>query len=97
MNRDIPHLRFTKHAESRCQQRGIPRAVVQVLYRFGKRTYNEGAEVYFMNKVSRQRAENDLSKEEFKEVQKWFDVYIVIESSLIITVARRSKYFKVDG
>ena len=95
MNIDTLPLRFTKHAEARCQQRGIPRAVVQVLYRFGKRAYNEGAEVYFMNKVSRQRAENHLSKEEFKKVQKWLDVYIVIESSLIITVARRSKYFKV--
>ena len=95
MNTDHMPLRFTKHAESRCQQRGIPRAVVQVLYRFGKRTYNEGAEVYFMNKVSRQRAKNYLSKEEFKKVQKWLDVYIVIESSLIITVARRGKCFKV--
>lgn len=87
----VTTITLSKHARVRCQQRGIPRTAVEVLYQFGKRTHSKGAEKYLMDKVARRRAESNLGRHQFIKIEKWLDAYIVVDGGRIITVAWRRK------
>ena len=87
--------RFTSHALIRCQQRGISHALVDIVYAYGRRSYNKGAEVRFMDKCSRRLAERRLGPEAYRQIAGKLDFYIVISTDgSVLTVAHRNVRLK---
>ncbi len=48
---------YTRHAETRCQQRGIRSEVVDALMAYGRRRTRHGADVYFMDRTKERTAD----------------------------------------
>lgn len=99
ISRTIPDTgvvdRLTRHAVIRCQQRGISHQLVEIVYTYGRRSYNKGAEVRFMDKCSRRSAERRLGSEAYRQVANKLDFYIVISpDESILTVAHRNMRLK---
>ena len=88
-------VRYTKHAQKRLQQRGIPDMAVRLICKYGKRSYYKGGESYCINKRNRRRLEKDLKarldSREFRRIVKSLDCYVVLSGDEIITVAHRTK------
>lgn len=84
---------FTKHAVTRCQQRGIPNEIVDVLLTFGRRRFRHGAEVCFMDRSSRRHAEESLGRSRFAKIADRLDSYVVVsdEGSVITAAPRRGR------
>lgn len=86
---------LTRHAEVRCQQRGIPHQVVDVLMTYGRRRTRHGAEVYFMDRLARDRARADLGSDGYRQVADRLDAYVVVsDDGEVITAAKRLKRLK---
>ena len=83
-------LRFTKHAEVRCQQRGITDKEIEIVYRFGKCRRTKDGFAYSMNQRGRARASKALGKAYLSSVGK-LNIYLVVDQDRkdIITVAHR--------
>ena len=87
--------RFTNHALIRCQQRGISHELVDIVYAYGRRSYNKGAEVRFMDKCSRKLAERRLGSEVYRQISDKLDFYIVTSpDGSVLTVAHRNVRLK---
>lgn len=81
---------FTRHAEIRCQQRGIPGEVVETLLAYGRRRTRHGAEVYFMDKTARARARAELGRTTYGRIADRLDTYLVVaDDGEVITAAKR--------
>jgi hypothetical protein len=86
---------LTRHAEIRCQQRGIRPEVVATLLEFGRRERRHGAEVCFMDRTARRRAEQALGHVAYARVADRLGRYLVVaDDGQIITAAPRRKRFK---
>ncbi|RVC91523.1 DUF4258 domain-containing protein, partial [Mesorhizobium sp. M2A.F.Ca.ET.029.05.1.1] len=53
---------YTRHAETRCQQRGIKPEVIDAILAYGRRKRRFGADVYFMDSKARSRAMAELGR-----------------------------------
>jgi len=81
---------FTRHAEIRCQQRGIPGEVVETLLAYGRRRTRHGAEVYFMDKTARARARAELGRTRYGRIADRLDTYLVVaDDGAVVTAAKR--------
>lgn len=81
---------YTNHAEARCQQRGIPRDVVETILAYGRRGYHRGAQVYFMDKSARRRARANLDRASYARVADRLNTYLVVSGDgAVVTVAKR--------
>ena len=88
-------LTFTRHAEMRAQQRGIPKNVAKLLYGYGARNHRKNGVVYTLNKRALYKIEKVLDKRQFQEVAKYSECYIVVSRDYeIITVGYRKRRFK---
>ena len=86
---------LTKHAVTRCQQRGIPAEVVDVLLTFGRRRFRHGAEVCFMDQLGRRQAEKTLGRPRFAQIADKLNSYVVVsDEGRLITAAPRCRRFK---
>ena len=80
---------YSRHAQTRCQQRGIRPEVVDALLTYGRRRRRHGADVYFMDGKTKARAEADLGRS-FAKVSDHLNTYLVIsDDGQIITAAKR--------
>lgn len=80
----------TTHSQARCQQRGIRPDVVDVLLTYGRRKVRHGAEVCFMDKISRARAREDLGSKQYARIADRLNSYVVVsENGQLITAAPR--------
>ena len=85
------NLAYTKHAETRCQQRGISKEVINLILDYGstKHDHHGGVVHYLDNKVK-----NSFIKSDFKfkgGIEKLKNVYVVTSTTSgdIITVGHR--------
>ena len=86
---------LTRHAEARCQQRGIRPEVVDVLMTYGRRRTRHGAEVCFMDRRARDRAQADLGSDDYRRIADRLDAYLVVSGEgEVITAAKRRKRLK---
>lgn len=86
---------YTRHAQTRCQQRGIRSEVVDALMAFGRRRTRHGADVYFMDRTARERARADLGRVAFSRISDRLDAYLVVsDDGRVITAAKRFKRLK---
>jgi hypothetical protein len=86
---------FTRHAETRLQQRAIPLRAIDVLMAYGEYHHRRGAEVCYLTKRSRARIIQDLGKQAFSKIEKALSAYLVIgHDGTVITVGHRLHRFK---
>lgn len=83
----------TRHAEIRCQQRGIPLDLVDLLFEYGEeRHVGRGATLLSFPKHSRERLRKNLSRKRFAAVSSRLNVYAVLGGSgHVMTVGHRYK------
>lgn len=83
----------TRHAQIRCQQRGIPLEMVDLLFEFGEeRHVGHGATLLSFPKHSRERLRKSLSRKSFAAVSSRLDVYAVLGGcGHVMTVGHRYK------
>lgn len=86
---------LARHAEVRCQQRGIRPAVVATLLEYGRRERRRGAEICFMDRSARQRAHRELGHDAYTRLVGRLDRYLVVaDDGHIITAAPRLRRVK---
>jgi hypothetical protein len=86
---------LTRHAEVRCQQRGIRPEVIATLLEYGRRERRRGAEICFMDRSTRQRAHRELGHDAYTRLVDHLDRYLVVaDDGHIITAAHRLKRLK---
>lgn len=87
-------MKFTDHAATRSQQRGIPPLMVDLLLKFGCREHDHaGAEVCFFDRRSKKRLESYVGSLAGK-LSEHLDSYIVVAGDLVVTVGHRYKKIK---
>ena len=87
--------RFTKHAQQRRQQRGIPEERIGIMMEFGERSWSRGAHSLHMTKRARRRAERQLGRA-YGRVADKFNFYLIIcpHTGDVRTVAHREQRLK---
>lgn len=86
---------YSQHANIRCQQRGISDDVVNVLLNYGACGHHNGADVYFMNKTTREFARRELGNRRYRRMADKLNTYVVVSNDgRIITAAKRFKRLK---
>jgi len=86
---------FTKHAEIRCKQRSIPNNVLNILIDYGQCGRHRGADVYYMDKTSREIAKTALGSETYNQVADKLNSFIVVgDDGMVITAAKRTTRLK---
>jgi hypothetical protein len=87
---------LTRHAEIRCQQRGIRPDVVDTLLAYGRRERRHGADVCFMDRDAHRRAERDLGRETYARLSDRLRTYLVVgDDGQVITAAPRLGRLKI--
>ncbi len=84
-------MKLSRHAKIRMQQRGICRGVINLLQTFGERVYSSGSEVIYFNQKSRTRIKSHLTRNEYLDIEKKLNSYLVLKNEIILTVGVRYK------
>lgn len=83
-------MNLTNHANARIQQRGIPHAAVDAILAYGRRRRHHGADVYFLDKKSRQRMAQSLGSKTYSKLEHSLNSYLVVgDDGAVITAAHR--------
>jgi hypothetical protein len=84
---------FTEHSKKRMQQRGISENAIKYLIEYGERKFDgHGGKVFFLNKKNRNLIPSGLTKNQFNEIRKQLNSYVVLShKDQVITVGHRYK------
>lgn len=83
-------MNLTQHAEARIQQRGIPHDAVNAIFKYGRQRRHHGADVYFLDKRSRQRMAQALGSKAYSKLERSLNSYLVVsDDGALITAAHR--------
>ena len=87
---------YSEHAKKRRQQRGISQEAIYVVAKYGKPRYSNGAITIAMDKATRRKAERDMGRKDYKQVEDNLGIYLVRcpVSGLLVTVAHRTRRFR---
>ena len=84
-------MKTSMHADVRCQQRGIPPLVVDLLLQFGRREHDHaGAEIVYFDRRSKKNIES-YTGGLISKLNEHLDSYAVVADGLIVTVGTRHK------
>ncbi len=84
-------MKATTHAAIRCQQRGIPPLVVDLLLEFGCREHDHaGAEIVYFDRRAKKRIESYVGGL-ISKLSEHLDSYAVLADGIVITVGTRFK------
>lgn len=84
-------MKSTAHASIRCQQRGIPQLVVDLLLKFGHREHDHhGAEIVYFDRRSRKQLDS-YAGGIISKMSEHLDSYAVVSNGEILTVGIRYK------
>lgn len=84
-------MKTTSHAAIRCQQRGVPTLVIDLLLQFGSREHDHhGAEVLYFDRRARKHIEN-YTGGLIGKLNEHMNSYAVVVDGNIITVGKRLK------
>ena len=97
LNAIIMHImnevNLTKHASTRCSQRGISALAIETRFKYGHFNYVRGAKSWSMNKREKAFARSDLG-DSYKKIEKQLGFLIVSPNGSIVTVAHKIKRLK---
>ena len=91
---EIIAVRFTKHAIKRCNTRGIPKVMIDILLNYGSPEYHKGNEILRLDKRGLRSAEQYLGSFYQGSKQALKEIYIVINDDVIVTAARKQTHHK---
>ena len=84
-------MKVTTHASARCQQRGIPPIMLDLLLQFGCREHDHaGAEIVYFDRRSKKRIES-YAGGLISKLSEHLDSYAVVSDGEIVTVGTRYK------
>jgi hypothetical protein len=84
-------MNMTLHATKRCQQRGVPQLVIDLLLEFGSRQHDGlGAEICYFDKKAKKRLHTYAGELAGKLGSK-LDAYLVVSGDRVITTGSRFK------
>ena len=84
-------MNMTLHAATRCQQRGVPQLLIDLLLKFGSRQHDgRGAEVCYFDKKAKKRLQSYAGGLAGK-LGRELDTYLVVNGDQIITAGTRFK------
>jgi len=84
-------MKVTTHASTRCQQRGIPPIMLDLLLQFGCREHDHaGAEIVYFDRRSKRRIES-YAGGLISKLSEHLDSYAVVSDGEIVTVGTRYK------
>lgn len=86
-------ISYTKHAETRYQQRAISPFIIGLVMDHGRVVRRSGADLYFLDKSSRRALKKDLGAKVYSRIADQLDVYVVADTS-VVTAAHRTKRIK---
>ena len=88
-------MNMTNHAQIRIQQRGIPAQAIEAILSYGKRKRHHGADVYFLDKPSRERLACSMGQKVYSKLERSLNSYLVVsDEGAIITAAHRLQRLK---
>lgn len=80
------------HARSRCQQRGIPPVVVDLIVDFGAEVRTYGASKYYLDRRSRSDLRRAVGSQALRQVEHKLNCYVVVaDDGVLVTAAPRTK------
>lgn len=86
---------LTRHAETRSNQRGIHREVMDVLLAYGASKIRHGGEVVYMDQASRRKARKELGRTTYARLERSLDSYLVLaDDGQVLTCAHRARKFR---
>ncbi len=86
-------MSLTRHAGIRARERGIPPLVVDVLQSFWASIRRHGADIYFLDKKGRRRAELYLGRAA-RQLSHLLDAYVVVaDDGSVVTIGYRRHRF----
>ncbi len=88
------NTRLSKHAQKRSQQRSIPREVIELILRYGKRRYHRGANIHLMDKKTLHWARTHMGTSYKRLEEKLRKCYLVVIDGEVITIAHRTGRLK---
>ena len=86
------HAKYTEHAATRSQQRGIPRLIVDWLVGYGEEIYDgRGGVVRYFSRRSVRQMERDFGCVPLRRMSEYFRCYLVeaVDNGSIITTGKR--------
>lgn len=84
-------METTVHARSRCQQRGIPPAIVDLIVDFGAEVRSHGASKYYLDRKARSDLRRAVGPRVLRQVEHKLDCYVVVaDDGVLITAAPRT-------
>lgn len=87
---------FTHHAKVRARQRGVPTRTIDLLMRYGRRTYShDGACIVTFDRAARDRIERECGH---AAAQLKLSAYAVLDATrqVVITLGHRSQRVRRD-
>ena len=87
-------MRLSQHSIKRSTQRGIPRHLIEIVYRYGRTRYANGASVTDMDKNGIQALLSDEPTATKQVTDKLLNVYLVSVDERLVTTARKDDRFK---
>lgn len=83
-------MNYTRHAETRAQQRGIPPFIVDIVIENGHSARRRGADVYFLDQRDRKALRKKMGKLVYRRLEDLFDAYVVMgDDGRVITCGHR--------
>lgn len=91
-------LRSSRHAVSRCGERGISQAAIDVLLRFGTCRLNGrgGAMAVLMTAAGRAQARMELGRD-YVRLANQLDIVLILVDGVLVTAYRRCRRLKFHG
>jgi hypothetical protein len=84
-------METTVHARSRCQQRGIPPAIVDLIVDFGAEVRSHGASKYYLDRNPWSDLRRAVGPRALRQVEHKLDCYVVVaDDGVLITAAPRT-------
>lgn len=85
----------TDHARSRCQQRGIAPAIVDLIVDFGAEVRSHGASKYYLDRKARADLSCAVGPTALRQYERKLNCYVVVaDDGVLITAAPRTARIK---
>lgn len=86
-------ITYSKHADTRKQQRAIPQLIIDWLMDYGASIHTgDGDEIRYFDKISRKRITSVAGEQVVKKLSELLNTYLVMHGNCIITVGYRDKH-----
>lgn len=87
-------MELSRHAQIRCQQRGVPPLIVEWLLTYGAEQRSAGATKRFFDRQARRRLAADYGAEVIDRLGDLLNLYLVEGDERIVTAGVRTRRIK---